>query len=91
LPKLALNLKEKTKMTIEARKYKLIDQITHIEDDAVLTALEEVIQKLLENQPTVKDEAQPSLGMYRGVLSEEAANALLQHIEQSRSEWEKDI
>ncbi len=37
-------------MTLEARKYKLINQITHIESDAVLKYLEDIFAVLADEQ-----------------------------------------
>lgn len=81
-------------MTVEARKYKLISQITHIEDDATLKELEETVERLLHEQQAVHA-AMPAehntMAAYRGILSSETAESLIEYVAQSRDEWERDI
>lgn len=76
-------------MTVEARKYQLIRQITRIEDDATLKELEETVERLLHEQSEMSDEH--TMSEYRGILSSESAEALIEYTAQSRDEWERNI
>ncbi len=80
-------------MTVEARKYKLISQITRIEDDATLKELEETVERLLYGQGETASKmlAEHTMSEYRGILSSETAEALIEYVAQSRDEWERDI
>lgn len=80
-------------MTVEARKYKLISQITHIEDDAALKELEETMERLLHEKEDTNSAVpvEHTMAEYRGILSSETAESLIEYITQSRDEWERDI
>lgn len=74
-------------MESENRKLRVIEEVLKLEDDAVLTQIE----MLLGNRSIDRSRDKNKPSDYIGCISPESARQLLQQIEQSRNEWERDI
>ena len=69
-------------MKAKARKLHIIEKILKEESESVLTKIETILKK----KPSDKNPSD-----YAGCISKTKARELLQHIENSRKEWERDI
>lgn len=71
----------------EARKLHVIEEVLKVEDEALLMAIE----ALLENRNSKRSSIKAKPSDYAGCISKDVARQLLQQIEESRNEWERDI
>lgn len=69
-------------MKAKARKLHIIEKILKEESESVLSKIETILKK----KPSNKNPSD-----YAGCISETKARELLQHVENSRKEWERDI
>ncbi len=76
-------------MHSEARKLHVIEEVLKVTDDASLIEVESLLKR--KNTEQKKNIVKRTPSDYAGCISEETAKALLQHIEESRNEWERDI
>ena len=70
-----------------ARKLHVIEEVLKVEDEALLIEVE----ALLENRNSKGSSTKGKPSDYAGCISTETAKQLLQQIEESRNEWERDI
>lgn len=74
----------------DTRKIYVIKEVLNLESEIALTELEDVLKRQKSNSKEKKaDKIKPS--DYAGCISQETAKNLLQQIEQSRNEWERNI
>lgn len=78
-------------MYSDARKLNLIKEMLDVESDAVLTKLEYILKDELSLKDKEKKSAEAKPSDYAGCISQQTAKELLQYVEQSRNEWERDI
>jgi hypothetical protein len=74
----------------DTRKIYVIKEVLNLENEIVLTELEDILKGRRPNSKEKKaDNIKPS--DYAGCISQETAKNLLEQIEQSRKEWERNI
>jgi len=74
-------------MRSEARKLRVIGEVLKLEDEVLLAKVE----LLLEDRDIEKNSQKTKPSDYAGCISKDTARQLLQQLEQSRNEWERDI
>ena len=74
-------------MRSEARKLRVIGEVLKLEDEVLLAKVE----LLLEDRDVEKNSQNTKPSDYAGCISKDTARQLLQQLEQSRNEWERDI
>ncbi|MDX2001736.1 MAG: hypothetical protein SFW35_04865 [Chitinophagales bacterium] len=77
-------------MDIQTRKLHLIEDITKLNDPAIIAKVEELL-RTHDTEPTEKPIQPYNLSAVKGLLSAEEAAKYHRHIEQTRSEWEEGI
>ena len=75
----------------ETRKLHVIEEVLKVQSEAVLIELESLLKRKGPVQNKTGNGAGSKPSDYAGCISKETAKELLQHIEQSRDEWERDI
>ncbi len=78
-------------MHSEARKIHVIEEVLKIQSDALLIEIESLLKRKGAEQKKENNVAKEKPSDYAGCISKETATELLQQIEQSRNEWERDI
>jgi hypothetical protein len=76
-------------MSSEARKIHVIEEVLKVQSEAILIEIEAILRRNGETKKINGKKDKPS--DYAGCISEGTAKELLQQIEQSRNEWERDI
>ncbi len=77
-------------MYSEARKLHLIEEVLKIKSEAILIEIEALLRKGLIKQLKKNELERRKPSDYAGCISPEKATDLLQQVEQSRNEWERD-
>jgi hypothetical protein len=85
-------------MYSEARKIHVIEEVLKVQSEAVLIEIESILKRkgahsktAKAHSKTTKNEVKPKPSDYAGCITKETAKELLQQVEQSRNEWERDI